>query len=98
MTETKTKHTPGPWKYTVWGQTISIDSIGGYCGLAHINTNGDYNNGIPDGMDVANARLIASAPTMFEALKDTLYYGVGKLPDLFLNQVKEAIEKAEGGS
>jgi hypothetical protein len=37
-------------------------------GLAHVNPRGEHDAGIPDAQDVANARLMASAPELLEAL------------------------------
>lgn len=67
---TETKHTPGPWrakqygKYGEW-KVLQADEL-----RHHICTD---IRGL-DGMDEANARLIAAAPTLLEALQELLTY------------------------
>jgi hypothetical protein len=72
------KHTPGPWRVGlnehggahivsdagVDSQLIGETVGGGYCGL-QLNDHGKA-------ISLANARLIAAAPEMAEALKDLL--------------------------
>lgn len=61
-----TKHTPGPWKH---GKTLGV--INGADGSL-VATTGYRVTAVPDGQeceDDANARLIAAAPEMLEALK-----------------------------
>ena len=45
-----------------------------YLGVAHINPKGDYNNGIPSRIDVANARLIAASPDLLAACEAWLLW------------------------
>jgi hypothetical protein len=67
------KHTPGPWRLHLVDDTTIIDSDGRFiasvCGGDDDLGSQDYNN--PDEWPVmeANARLIAMAPRMYEALK-----------------------------
>ena len=60
------KHAPGPWKVSPTDDTVVIDADGRE--VAAID--GDYND--PDTWPLmeANARLIAAAPDLLEALKD----------------------------
>lgn len=70
-----TTHTPGPWKHVSWGNTISIDTAEPCTiGIANINPRGDYSSGIPCSEDMANAALIATAPTLLSILKDLYAY------------------------
>lgn len=65
--------TPGPWTYNVNGFKITIgDESTRHAHLAH-----DYTVAVIEGnscTDVANARLIAAAPDLLEALQRTLAY------------------------
>lgn len=103
MTE---KHTPGPWKF----RELECDDSRGM----------GYVSGGPNDVDLfhtgamelwafencANARLIAAAPDMLEALKTVLKYWAWCMPDgpdstnpiqTVLNTVEAAIAKAEQG-
>lgn len=70
-TQSKDAHTPGPWKWDCG--IIPPDGPGRY---ADIYTDGgdliiaSFNNEIPEGS--ANARLIAAAPELLEALRGML--------------------------
>lgn len=65
MTDEKTKHTPGPWRFdfakTYWhvGGPTDVDGTCGY--ICRIPARGPAE---------ANARLIASAPDLLEALTE----------------------------
>ncbi len=59
---TKPTHTPGPWSDMVFGDGCSVY---GADGLHVAMTHGRDGNG----EEVANARLIASAPALLEALR-----------------------------
>jgi hypothetical protein len=84
-----TKYTPGPWKTLSWGQTIAINS-NDYMGIAHINAGGDSDKGIPSQLDRDNARLIAAAPELLEALQAIL-----TAPDYMIGDIaRAAIAKA----
>ena len=81
-TENEVKHTPGPW--IVMGN----------------QRNGHYDFVLPMAEDKdfhANARLIASAPELLEALKNCInaLYG-GYSPHDAIEQAKQVIAKAEG--
>ena len=82
------KHTPGPWER--WGRASPSQVISaGDCFVAQ--TLG--------GNDEANARLIAAAPDLLEALREAADYT--RHPDYdwpveFSRRVSAAIAKAEG--
>lgn len=61
-TETKTEHTPGPWKV----DKLDDDNYGVSAGWVDIAT---VHNREDDPVDKANAQLVAAAPTLLEALK-----------------------------
>lgn len=102
------EHTPGPWKiFDGWGSSqhdpIIVDSIpdvGGKCVancICHISaTNDDA---------AANARLIASAPDLLDALSEVIEWIAGWDPNFTLDRewpqtrekVRAAIAKAKGG-
>ncbi len=100
------KHTPGPWSFG--------PAVPGAKRCFYISGNHDANNREVDIGTVqggyysceANARLIAAAPDLLAALKDTLDFlerhsnrwdGVnGKHPQLVVTAARAAIAKAEG--
>lgn len=79
------KHTPGPWRV---GESCRVADIkAGYNALiarVEIESAGDRGD--------ANARLIAAAPDLLEALKHALEDG-----DDWRGLAESAIRKAEGG-
>lgn len=94
------KHTPGPWLF----RTAPTSA-----GLCHIVSAADwkgafiYGDGIRKGVDdalpkaqelAANARLIAAAPELLEALQKAVRFG-GLFPDLRV-EAEAAIAKATG--
>lgn len=102
----ETKHTPGPWKvYAECDQiVVAEDSVYGVqvadCG----KPNGDEYQP-REGEAEANARLIASAPELLEALKyalafldrpDITTYEWYKLAPEHVGKFRSAIAKAEG--
>lgn len=102
------KHTTGPWTVTGsggrWEQRLSIRADNWGC-VAHIGVD----RGLPhwDEPQRANARLIAAAPQLLEALQTTAANlrswkaangGGIKTFDSWLEVVEEAIAKAEGGA
>ena len=65
------RHTPGPWwvdeTFTIWTGGLAI----AYADGSHVaHTTRGFEG--PDGEAYANARLIAAAPDLLEALKDVL--------------------------
>jgi hypothetical protein len=86
MTTTKAAHTPGPWEEKFGGVYI-ISETGKRCMSTHE---------IPLYMKQireANARLIAAAPEMLEALESCVTHGYYGSQD----KVLAAIQKARGG-
>lgn len=76
-----TKHTPGPWSYALeYGQNITelprITTVARCAnfviGLSCEYPGGNYRDGDPSGDEEADARLIAAAPELLEALKQCL--------------------------
>lgn len=68
-----TKHTPGPWKVTTWDKTNAVDGFEtvitdnrghGLATFTQFGNNAKVN---------ANARLIAAAPELLQALQGFLY-------------------------
>ena len=82
------KHTPGPWSYQEWGRLI-LDSGQGSSQLqvatVALNTRRDEGT--------ANARLIAAAPELLEALEDIVSNGYGMYA---AKLARAAIAKATG--
>lgn len=103
MSKADSKHTPGPWKIhkRSWPMTIT--------GNIHQITNDDRmpaafipawdnpNEGEEDGTEeaLANARLVAAAPEMFDLLKRISQSYPGYIPD-FVEGIVKLIAKAEG--
>ena len=80
--ENQPKHTPGPWKATRNNMRVrSIDAP--VCRLWMLRS----------GQGVANARLIAAAPELLEALKAATSF---PLSDSWVPAALAAIAKAEG--
>lgn len=103
----KAAHTPGPWKFGKeltarsgeW--LVSFDAGSKGRGIAIAETRAGSGN------EEANARLIAAAPQLLEALQTTAANlrswkaangGGIKTFDSWLEAVEEAIAKAEGGA
>lgn len=61
----KTNHTPGPWKVEMWNDNLCI--IAHDCKLASFGANGRR-----DWPNTPNARLIAAAPELLQALENLL--------------------------
>jgi hypothetical protein len=75
------KHTPGPWAYELeYGPNITepprITTVARCAnfviGLPSDYPGGNYRDGDPSGDEEADARLIAAAPDLLEALEDCL--------------------------
>lgn len=94
------KHTPGPWVYAadttcprakVTTVAVCADFV---IGLACDIPGGNYRDGDPSGDPEADARLIAAAPELLEALK-----GVVRVADRSTDEfdaARAAISKATG--
>ena len=103
-TKTETKHTPGPWNkdYTIGGQCI-VMGTSPYTAKPHsrkVATVSDHSKSV-GGMDEtdANARLIAAAPSLLEALQDIVRAHDVKMGKsavkLRIEIARDAIAKAE---
>jgi hypothetical protein len=99
------KHTPGPWVFLEDGRTETPENACEpltICGpkaddLANVYSNDDATVSIARAQAVANARLIAAAPDLLEALlnvmaMESLWGRTGTIPD----QARAAIAKATG--
>lgn len=102
---TKPKHTPGPWKICYGHTFLSIQNRGalGYLATVPFTDNNKFEA-------LADARLIAVAPEMLQALKhllsriestqDTDYTGWrannAKDVEKIVTEVRLAVQKAEG--
>lgn len=108
------KHTPGPWTLeapwrvvanginiaSTWTRRVDEERLDGESWL-------DMRTRVQPTLEAvkaeaeANARLIASAPDLLEALEDLLNdcinFDGGKLTDAFLVKAARAIAKAKGG-
>lgn len=98
---TNTKHTPGPWAITRYstsdGQLRIVTDDNQALPLASVN----YGDGITMKTTAANARLIAAAPDLLEALKKVLAFAEAPVSmsadhDGILAEVRAAIAKATG--
>lgn len=91
------KHTPGPWVIGKNGTAVTTKH-GGYIATADTGTNVE--------IDESNARLIAAAPEMLEALKLVHSLHCGDIYDFkapqtmheIIERVVAAITKAIGGA
>lgn len=90
------QHTPGPWRFYTGPQPHGCPIVGNGRGLmlAMLSHSVNY----PDQRDEANAnaRLIAAAPELLEALKDmiVLQAGISSDPVETLHKARDAIAKA----
>ena len=95
-------HTPGPWeaiKHTRHSWEISFNGTGMGVVVHLARTNDDCKD--YQERTASDARLIAAAPEMLEALKclkDCIYETWGSDAYLALKAAREAISKAEGES
>ncbi len=95
---TQTTHTTGPWQADKWATGFTVSAPNSHYSICHLE---DCNN------DEANARLIAAAPDLLEAVKVLLLVpaGIGRAlkPDEIrcvtdaVKQAQAAISKATNG-
>ena len=93
-TEEKTAHTPGPWKTEALSYGGSAANIRNANRHLIVGPRGFHEKNLE-----ANARLIAAAPEMLEALRNLVMDWervIGPIPENHEAQV--AIAKAEGGA
>lgn len=103
------KFTPGPWVYALeYGPTVTepprVTTVGRCAnyviGLPSDYPGGNYRDGDPCGDEEADARLMAAAPDLYEALKelidmDVAYQRGPKVSDA-VDKAHAALAKAEG--
>jgi len=92
------KHTPGPWEHTGQGYIVGKEDNG--YGLGYVDVCSVYLRAVR-GRTNANARLIAAAPDLLEALDALLYAyqdqgNTGSTHDDKVLQARAAIAKARG--
>lgn len=80
----ETKHTPGPWRY------IGLEIAADFVSIAVMR---QWSDEVQAELQ-ANACLIAAAPEMLEALRDTV--DLELLREDWVHKVQAAIAKAEG--
>lgn len=93
----ETKHTPGPWKVIegvspIYNQLIGISASEG----SHIGVVAEDRMALPSQWS-ANARLIAAAPDLLEALQTIADHptgGVGCNPQSFVEIARAALARA----
>ena len=95
-------HTPGPWKMNTNVQT-SIDAETKHIAMVNYYKSGRANDDVYGEEHEANARLIAAAPDLLEALKRIEIIGRGARPNISKGTIagdiaRAAIAKAEGKS
>jgi hypothetical protein len=90
-------HTPGPWLYDHQDNQALITDTQGFTVIElHALENSTAHSALAD-----NARLIAAAPELLDALKGILYHfvpmqGTLKVEDDMIKQAHAAINKATG--
>ena len=94
------QHTAGPWKYDVYGRKTGdtrffIETTDNKHGIAAIRPTDTASSLLPIEEHEANARLIAAAPDLLEALIEAEKYSLKDIsinPSIF--KVRAAINKA----
>ena len=91
----KTKHTPGPWMFDA-----TLKGDGSFGGSYIVSNNAKRTWPLAEVYREDNARLIAAAPDLLEALKALVadlkpYMGQGRMDDKIRNAIA-AIAKAMG--
>ena len=77
--DTNTAHTPGPWEITTEATRLFVRPEHGAGAVCGINRDGQPDNGqtaTSEAIADANARLIAAAPALLEALRQFVRVGV----------------------
>ena len=98
------KHTPGPWFYGDWIKGTKVESSASEW-VEIWNIDADGSKGLPfvackHHDEIANARLIAAAPDLLQALIDAvdLIETVSPFEGDTLRNARAAITKATGGA
>ena len=94
------KHTKGKWTASIGdkGATINIDNDANHPLTFEMDFPDKYHHPELNGEGKANANLIASAPEMLKALKDSLFVlREYRIEESRQNELWDLIAKAEGG-
>ena len=101
-----TQHTPGPWKFAVWDydhaspprKELNIESSSLLLATLQCDHAGSNPYTVPKEEAEANARLIAAAPELLEALEGVLISSEdgGDMNDIDWSGIRTAIAKATG--
>jgi hypothetical protein len=92
------KHSPGPWELgRITDGFQELNAFHGEAPWARFACVAVMVDGRPDAEGKANARLIAAAPELLEALGAIVAFDT-PLPCGLLQQARAAIAKAEGGA
>lgn len=92
----ESKHTPGPWKTKISGGERDVFSVKDIHGHVLARVSGYAISAITPEQRRANARLIAAAPDLLEALKKVVAMcDAGALAALDIDAIRDDIAKAE---
>jgi hypothetical protein len=95
--EISLKHTPGPWE---WIGTIANPACFCYLQSESESNDEDYVGACTEGkgftLNAANARLIAAAPQLLEALESCVRQMEAQMTRPFLTKARAAVAKAKG--
>ena len=101
--KTTSKHTPGPWSIEKHGRAGRLIEGPGFISPVLVGNIFDHRSGSADRVpqeeiQTANARLIAAAPEMYDALRDavTLLNAVGYVDGDIVDAARAVIAKVEG--
>lgn len=91
----ETKHMPGPWEWVKRKYYSDLVGANGVIVISDGSAGGEYR---PD-LDVTgpDARLIAAAPDLLEAIEVALIYLEDGAPKTAADRLRAAIAKATGG-
>jgi len=90
------KHTPGPWK-TVRPESQYSNSVRVFTERSQYLATVGGSDQLLDEI-IANARLIAAAPELLEALQEVIEDGLKTNMESWITKAKDAIDKATGAS
>jgi len=86
-------HTPGPWHVHPWGDnSYEINSTQ----LTVCNVPGFSDETVDSGSAESNARLIAAAPDLLEALEGLMPMWESGIDEPWVRKARAAIKKAKG--
>lgn len=95
------KHTPGPWEWVCKWASYTLVASNGQTVADDGSAGNEYSPSIDpgdNGESGANARLIAAAPDLLDALQDALAAAecTTRFPDYVTSRIRAAITKATG--